>query len=209
MQDPVTPSLEEDNRQIRAGLDELKKLYEVETLTQTEEAEIQERLSMFQALSVFNEVFIYGGVKLRDEGSSCYFLVLSLNYQQEGLTAYQGQTPGMTKLSYAGLSSLNKDYGSANIRPETFFERTIEVFNPTKVRFEDDKAFNKRYRVEAEDPEKLKAQVSPAFLETIKAYESLNLEIKGNNLLVRLPKGLSAAVAEQLAGFLMKISKVG
>ncbi len=209
MQDAVTQSLEEDNRQIRAGLDELKKLYEVETLTQTEEAEIQERLAMFEALSVFQEVFIYGGVKLMVEGFSCYFLVLSLNYQQEGLTAYQGQTPGLTKLSYAGLTTLNKDYGNANIRPETFFERTLEVFNPTKVRFDSDKEFNKRYRVEAEEPEKLKTQASPAFLQTIKAYESLTLELKGKNLLGRLPKGLSAEVAKQLAGFLTKISKVG
>lgn len=209
MQEGVTQSLEEDNRQIRAGLDKLKELYKVETLTETQEADIQERLSVFQALSVFNEVFIYGGVKLMDERFSCYFLVLSLNYQQEGLTAYQGQTPGLTKLSYAGLTNLNKDYSSGNIRPETFFERTLEVFNPTKVRFEADKEFSKHYRVEADEPEKLKAKISPAFLQTIKQYDSLNLELRGKNLLGRLPKGLSPDVAKQLAGFLMKISKVG
>lgn len=202
-------SLEADNQQIRESLDALGRQYSVSTVTEAEEAEIQERLSRFEVFSAYQEVFIYGAVRLAGLPSTCYFMVVSLNHQQKGLTAYQGQVPGLTELSYAALASLGQDYGTVTVRPETTTERLIEYIHPTKVRFEAAPALHKQYRIMANDPERLKAQIPRAFLTAIQQYKGLSLEIQGHDLLARLPEGLAGPVAERLAAFLHKAAVSG
>lgn len=202
-------SLETDNQQIRESLDALGQQYQVRTVTEAEEADIQERLSSFEAFSAYQEVFIYGAVRLASLSSTCYFMVVSLNHQQKGLTAYQGQIPGLTELSYAGLASLGQDYRTVTVRPETSMERLIEYMYPTKVRFEAAPALHRQYRVMASDPQHLKAHLPKAFLMAIQQYEGLSLELQGHDLLARLPEGLARPVADALAGFLVRAAKAG
>lgn len=200
-------TFEEDNQVIRDTLDAIGRKYAVNQATEAEEAEIQEKLSQFDAFDEFQQVFLYGAARIACNDQDAWFAVVSLNAQPEGLTAYQGQQPGMTELAYVGLTALNKDFGRVDIRPETTTESIIEIFHPTKVKFEMDPEFSKKYRAMADDAEKVKDQVTGPFLDAIKQFDGLNLEIRGKNLMVRLPKGLSVEVGQKLADFVMRINR--
>lgn len=201
-------SLEADNQQIQQALATLKKHHTITQVTEAEEADIQERLSQFKAFSAYQDVFIYGGVRL-GKAVNTYFVVTSLNHQQQGLPAYQGQVPGMTELAYAGLTTLRHDYGTATIRPESTTERLIEYIYPTKIRFEAAPKLHQQYRVMADDPDYLKNHLPEPFLKALQQYEGLTIEFQGHDLLVRLPQGLGTAVAEQLVAFLMRAREAG
>lgn len=202
-------TFEEDNQVIRETLDAIGRKYVVKKATEAEEAEIQEKLSRFDAFNEFQQVFLYGAARIAYNDQDACFAVVSLNAQSEGLTAYQGQQSGMTELAYVGLATLNKDLGQVDIRPETTTESIIEIFHPTKVKFDADPEFSKKYRAMADDAQRVKNQVTGRFLETIKQFDGLNIEIRGRDLLVRLPKGLSVEVGQKLADFLVGIKDEG
>lgn len=205
----IPNSLETDNQQIRESLNELARHYQIQKVTEQEEADIQEQLAKFQAFEGYEQVFIYGAMRVKHQGYTSYFIVVSLNKKVEGLTAYQGQVPGYTSLSYAGLTKLDLNYGSVTIRPETTTERIIDLFHPTNLKFQTAPDFHKHYRVVAENPDDFKQQVPRAFLQTIEKRDNLQLEIQGHDLLIKLPEGLSANVAQTLTDSLVAISQIG
>ena len=87
----------------------------------------------------------------------------------------------------------------------TTTDKLIGLFKPTKVKFEADKDFHKRYHVTADNPEHLKEQMTQPFLASIKQYDGIQIEIKDQDMVVRLPKGLSVEVADQLGAFLVGV----
>jgi len=198
-------TFEDDKEAIREALAAIGRKYDVTQATDEDEATIQEQLAQFESFQSYQDVFLYGSACINHNHRSSYFTVVSLNYQQEALTAYQGQQSGLTAFNYLGLTHLSKDYGSVFIRPETTTERVIEWFYPTNVRFQADKDFSKRYRVIAGDEAYLKDQVTRQFLALIQQYDQLSIEIKGKAMMVRLPKGLSVDVAESLADFMVAV----
>lgn len=198
-------TFEQDNQAIREALAAIGQKYDVTQVTEEEEATIQQQLSQFDSFQSYQEVFLYGSARINQGDTTSYFTVVSLNYQQETLTAYQVQQSGLTEFTYVGLTRLNKDYGTVFIRPETTTEWVIEWFYPTNVRFEADKDFSKHYRVIADDEALLKEQVTGEFLALIQQYDELSIEIKGKNMMVRFPKGLSVEVAEGIADFLVGV----
>lgn len=200
-------TFEEDNQAIRDALAAIGRKYEVIRLTENEEAQIQEQLSRFESFTPYANVFLYGAARIQYNSEFTYFTVVSLNYQPQKLTAYEGDQAGLTEFAYVGLTKFDNDYDSVFIRPESTTERLIELVYPTNIKFEADKDFHKKYRVIAEDETRFKDQVTEAFLATIRQYDGLEIEIKGHDFMVRLPKGLSVEVAEDLGDFLVKIGE--
>jgi hypothetical protein len=201
-------TFEEDNQVIRDSLKALGEKYQVTKVSEAEEANIQERLSQFDMFSAFQQVVLYGAARITHNEKVSYLTVITLNAQPEGLTAYQGQQPDLTRFTFAGLTALDKNYGHVHIRPVTTTDKLIELFKPVKVKFEADKDFHKHYHVTADNPEHLKEQMTESFLAAIKQYDGLQIEIKDHDMLVRLPKGLSVDVAEQLGDFMVRVKEV-
>ena len=201
-------TFEEDNQVIRDSLKALGEKYQVTKVSEAEEADIQERLSQFDMFSAFQQVVLYGAARIKYNEQVSYLTVVTLNAQPEGLTAYQGQQPDLTEFTFAGLIELDQNYGHVHIRPDTATDKLIELFKPTKVKFEADKNFHKRYHVTADNPEHLKDQMTGPFLASIRQYDGLQIEIKERDMVVRLPKGLSVDVAEQLGAFLVEMKEV-
>ncbi len=202
-------TFEEDNQIIRDSLKTIGQRYQVTKVTEAEEGQIQQQLAQFDAFQAYQQVILYGAAKVTHNNHSSYFTVVTLNAQPEGLTVYQSQQPDLTEFTFAGLTRLKKNYGDVKIRPDTTTDKLVELFKPTKIKFPMDKAFHKHYHVTADDTQHLKEKVTTQFLDTIKQHEALEIEIKGRDLLVRLPKGISVKVAEQLADFLAGITVAG
>lgn len=202
---PNINTFEQDKQRIQEALTAIGRKYDLTQVSEEEEAKIQQQLSQFESFQPYQEVFLYGSVGINSGDRLSYFTTVSLNYQQQTLTAYQGQQSGLTALSYVGLTTLDKDYGAVWIRPETNTERVVEWFYPTNVKFQADKDFSKKYRVIAEDEALLKEQFSRQCLALIREYDQLTIEIKGQAMMARLPKGLSVEVAEGLADFLVAV----
>lgn len=199
-------SFEEDNQIIRDSLNAIGQRYSVSKVTDAEEEIIQDQLAKFDSFSGFEKVVLYGVAKITQNQKTSYFIVVTLNAQAGGLTAYQDQQPGSTEFVFVGLTELDKDYGHVFIRPETMTDKLIELFNPTKIRFEGYSEFSKQYHVTADEPGKVKEHFSGDMIDAIQSFEGLQIEIQGHYLMVRLPKGFRVEVAESIADFLVALS---
>ncbi len=199
-------TFEEDNQIIRESLNAIGDRYSVEKVTDAEETAIQDQLSKFDSFRGFQKVVLYGAAKINHNEKTSYFLVVTLNSQPGGLTAYQDHQPGTSEFVFVGLTELDKNFGHVFIRPETLRDKFIELINPSKVKFDGYPSFGKQYHLTADDPENVKQQMTGRMLNTITEYEGLKIEIHGHHLMVMLPKGLRVEVAESIADFLITLN---
>ena len=199
-------TFEEDNQIIRDSLKAIGEKYHLTKVTDDEEAYLQKQLSQFAFFNQFEQVFIYGAAKIEEEPRNSYLIVTSLNHKIEPLTAIKGgESHNIAQFVFVGFKALSKDLGEFFIRPATTADKLTRFFAPAKAKIVHDKEFRKQYHIEVDSDQQVKEGLTQNFIDAIKPYDSLEIEVKGQNVLVRLPKGFSQEVSETIVNVLVQL----
>jgi hypothetical protein len=200
------PAYEEEQETIRQCLALIEKHYPLKEANSATELALQHQLSPFSLLKGYELVMLSAAYSLQLPGGKAFFLVLSINSEVSRL---QGRNQilreNLTELEFVGFLPLKQDYGQVYIRPETLADKLNEFFAPREIDFAEDKEFSRKYYLLASDEAKLRSRIKPEFLAAIRKYNGLEIEIRGNKLLVRMRKRASLTTAATLVDFMAKV----
>lgn len=80
------------------------------------------------------------------------------------------------------------------------------MFLSIDIDFDYDKDFSKKYFVVSNDESKIRNNISRSFLETVKRYNGLEIELDSNILLVRLRKPFTPENGKIITNFITAIN---
>ncbi len=105
------------------------------------------------------------------------------------------------------LAYLKHDMGRILIRPETLYDKILEIIHPLELDFEEDKAFSDAFYVVINDLAKAKAGIDRNFRNAVMdvRHDDLVIEIVEHTLIIGNRKPLSADKAVQMAGFVSRL----
>lgn len=125
----------------------------------------------------FNE----GGLlKISTPLNECYLVFLKIRHYftnraaiGEGIDYYNYQAWALVRQK--------KDFGRALIRKETFTDRILSIIHPQELEFSDDKPFDRKFYVVANEPEKAKNAMNFNFRNALMGIELGNFCIEAND----------------------------
>lgn len=174
-------------------------------LNANEEEHLQKLISRFNSLIDYSQVVLYDAVEVKKNQNTSFLALLSLTFQYKGIRSPHVES-SISEYEIIGLAKLKKDYGLVLIRPETTVDKISDLFVHTDIDFDFDKEFSRRYYLAANDETKLRANISAGFLETVKNYSGLEIEIDGNVLTARLRKPFSQENVKTITNFITEIN---
>lgn len=181
--------------------------YNLTEATGPEEERIGEMLSGFATFKMYTSYRLVEAVSMTRGHERAYLCLLALTD-----TIKQARSPlaerHITDLELHGLAFLKKDYGRMYIKPETFTDKLLDLLTRSDVDFDFDPEFSRKYYVVSNDKDSLRYKITPRFLQTIRKYDGLEIEIEGKALIVRLAKPFSVETGMQIAGFVADIVSV-
>jgi hypothetical protein len=144
--------------------------------------------------------------------TNCYlnFVKNSYSYSYGGRGGKGGQSFVYDKYQAWAFVTLNRDFGRALIRPETFSDRILEIFHPTELKFKEDEVFSACFYVTTNDPEKARAAMATDFRDIIKdmMYKNFSIEIINQVLVIRDNKPINQDDVVCLAEFARKLATI-
>jgi hypothetical protein len=174
-------------------------------LNEPEVANIENIILQFDSLSNYSQVVLSEAIELKKNQQISFLLLLSITFSYKSTKSPQNETR-FSEYELIGIAKLKKDYGRVLIRPETIEDKINNMFLSTDIDFEYNKSFNKKYYVVANDETKARKCISNSFLEIVRGFGGLEIELDGNILLVRLRKQFTQENGEIIANFLTAIN---
>jgi hypothetical protein len=179
--------------------------YQFRELSATEEKNIQKLISHFDSLNNYSSVILSDSVEIKKYQNISFLVLLSIKITYKEIRTPQNER-SFLEYELIGFTILHKDYGRILIRPETIVDKISDLFVHTDLDFDFDKDFSKKYYLAANDEKRARKNISANFLETIRHYNGLEIELDGNILMVRLRKPFSQETGEIIANFLTEIN---
>ena len=149
-------------------------------------------------------MYIYTRTVTKNQQLS-FLLLLSMTFVYKSTKSPQNETR-FSEYELIGIATLKKDYGRVLIRPETIEDKINNLFLSTDIDFDFNKGFSKKYYVVANDETKVRKCISNSFLETVRGFSGLEIELDGNILMVRLKKQFTQENGEIITNFLTAIN---
>jgi len=174
-------------------------------LNANEEEHLQKLISRFDSLIDYSQVVLYDSAEIKKNQNTSFLALLSLTFKYKGVRSPQVES-SLSEYEIIGLAKLKKDYGRVLIRPETTMDKISDLFVHTDIDFDFDKEFSRKYYLAANDEVKLRKNITAGFLETVKHYSGLEIEIDGNVLTARLRKPFSPEGGKTIANFITEIN---
>jgi len=174
-------------------------------LNKVEVENIENIISRFDSLNNYSLVVLSDVVEVKKNQNGSYLLLLSLTYGYKGIKTPQNESR-FSEYELFGIAILRRDYGRVLIRPETISDKINDLFLNLDIDFDFDKEFSKKYFVVTNDESKVRNCISKSFLETVRGYSGLEIELDSNILLVRLRKSFTPENGEIITNFITAIN---
>jgi len=174
-------------------------------LNELEVENIENLISRFDSLSNYSLVVLSDVVEVTKNQNASFLLLLSITYSHKGIKSPQNENR-FSEYELIGIAILRRDYGRVLIRPETFSDKINDLFLSIDIDFDYDKDFSKKYFVVSNDESKIRNNISRSFLETVRKYNGLEIELDSNILLVRLRKPFTPENGKIITNFITAIN---
>jgi hypothetical protein len=174
-------------------------------LSEPEVANIENIILHFDSLTNYSQVILSEAIEIKKNQQLSFLLLLSMTFSYKSTKSPQNETR-FSEYELIGIATLKKDYGRVLIRPETIEDKINNLFLSTDIDFDFNKGFSKKYYVVANDETKVRKCISNSFLETVRGFSGLEIEIDGNILMVRLKKQFTQVNGEIITNFLTAIN---
>ena len=174
-------------------------------LSEPEVANIENIILHFDSLSNYSQVILSEAIEIKKNQQLSFLLLLSMTFVYKSTKSPQIETR-FSEYELIGIATLKKDYGRVLIRPETIEDKINNLFLSTDIDFDFNKGFSKKYYVVANDEIKVRKCISNSFLETVRGFSGLEIEIDGNILMARLKKQFTQENGEIITNFLTAIN---
>lgn len=194
----------EDRKTVSDSLNAISAKYLVTRVSKSQETKIYKNILSFDSFKVYKQLFLINAFELSEGNHKSHISIVSINSLVETVYRHQIRRENLTEWEFVGLTTLKKDYGRVYIRPENISDKINELFNKVEVDFAIDKEFSRKYYCLTSDDQKLRNQVTIAFLLAIRKHHELEIEIIGRILMVRLCRRISVKSAQTIADFLME-----
>lgn len=128
------------------------------------------------------------------------FKLCLVQYETSYTTANQlgGSTQIDTSFYLYGQLKIKGDFGTVLIRPETFGDKITELFVKTEIDFESHPLFSYKYFVLADGADNLIKTLPNELLKFLENVNGLQLELRNQYCLFRLPKAMNQEEAVKL-----------
>ena len=174
-------------------------------LIKSEEENINKIISRFDSLNNYSLVVLSEAVEVKKNQNISFLSLLCITYSYKEVKSPQNER-GFSEYELIGIAMLKKDYGRVLFRPETIADKIMDLFLNTDIDFDFDKVFSEKYYVVANDETKVRNCISKSFLETVRCFSGLEIEIDGNILMVRLRKQFTQENGEMITNFITAIN---
>ena len=174
-------------------------------LSEPEVANIENIILHFDSLSNYSQVILSEAIEIKKNQQLSFLLLFSMTFVYKSTKSPQNETR-FSEYELIGIAKLKKDYGRVLIRPETIEDKINNLFLSTDIDFDFNKSFSKKYYVVANDETKVRKCISNSFLETVRGFSGLEIELEGNILMVRLRKQFTQENGEIITNFLTAIN---
>jgi len=138
------------------------------------------------------------------------FKLCLVQYETSYTTANQlgGSTHVDTSFYFYGQLKIKGNFGTVLIRPETFGDKITELFVKTEVDFESHPLFSYKYFVLADGADNLVKTLPNELLKFLENVNGLQLELRNQYCLFRLPKAMNQEEAVKLCSIGIELDKI-
>jgi len=164
-------------------------------------------LNDFDLFNINPNISIGGVLLINAPGKNCHLAFLKIHYQPTS-GVYGGERLDYYKYQVWAFITLNKDFGRALIRHETFNDRIIGLIHPCELQFKDDKEFDHKFYIVTNNEQKALLAMNWNFRNAVMGMpDNIVLETAGTTLII----GTGAITIDpgqtiQLAEFASKIA---
>lgn len=164
-----------------------------------------QHVNNFEAFNNNENASIGGTIILSD---NCYLTFVKVHYQ-----AREGRGISLTeyfKYQVWAFVNLEKDFGRVLIRRETFTDKILELIHPQELHFRNDKDFNNRFYVIANDQEKAARAIDANFRKILinNSSDDFVIEIINQTLVIRTNNVINVDQTISLAEFAIKLASL-
>lgn len=174
-------------------------------LNELEIEHIRNIVSSFESFNDYSLVVLSNAVEIKKNQNISFLVLLSITYRTKSIRIPQNET-SFTEYELFGLAKLKRDYGRVLIRPEAISDKISDLFMKVDIDFDFDPDFSKKYFVVSDDESKVRNSISKRFLETVRGFNDLEIEIAGSILLVRLRKPFTPENSKVITDFITAIN---
>jgi len=174
-------------------------------LNEPEFEEIENIILRFDSLNNYSQVVLSEAIEIKKYQQISFLVLLSMTFSFKSTKSPQNETR-FSEYELIGIATLKQDYGRVLIRPETIEDKIKNLFLVTDIDFDFNEDFSKKYYVVANDETKVRNCISNSFLETVRGFDDLEIELDGTILMVRLRKQFTRENAETISNFLTAIN---
>jgi hypothetical protein len=174
-------------------------------LNNSEVEQIETILFRFDSLNNYSQVVLCEAIEIQKNQQNSFLLLLSMTFTFKSIKSPHNETR-FSEYELFGVAMLKKDYGRVLIRPETFTDKIQNLFVSTDIDFDDNMDFSRKYYVVANDETKVRRYISNSFLETVRGFNDLEIELDGNILMVRLRKQFTPENGAIITNFITAIN---
>lgn len=179
--------------------------FQFRVLNEPEVTKIEDMIMNFESISNYSQVVFSEAIEIKKNHQISSLHLLSITYIYKSSKIPQNESMH-SEYELIGIAKLKKDYGRVLIRPETIEDKIINLFFNIDIDFDFNKDFSKKYYVVANDETKVRNCISNSFLETIRRFSGLEIELNSNILMVRLRKQFTQENGEIITNFLTSIN---
>jgi hypothetical protein len=203
---PQHTTYQQDRKTVGESLIHLSEKHGIRDASKAKDADLLRMLRKFKSIEGYDEVYLVQGAEILGTQGQAFLVVLSINSTVTIVTGNKVVKQHYAEWEFVGLSTLAHDFGQVYIRPELIRDKINELFDPTEIDFDFDKAFSKKYFVLATDECKVRTSVTPEFLSVIRKHEDLEVEIQGKAVMVRLKKPVSVESATIISEVVIELT---
>lgn len=198
-------SFEEDQRLIASVINQIAAQVELKADPESEHVKVKKAMEGFETFNGYPLVVLFDSYSINHVKPFKLLVVTTSSRTQRMVSQYQINSETVVEHEFVGLIRLKQSFPDTYIRPETIGDKINELIKPVEIDFKEHIIFSNKYYVLSSDEEAFRRRVNVEFLDAIAAYDGLEIEIRGNHLLVRTRSRISQKSAYKIVNFLGRL----
>jgi hypothetical protein len=176
----------------------IEKLYTVST-------SISPNITDFLLINTKNAYRVLNSWNVMDKNNSFKLVMLEYKSYQDFASVTGGSRHYYYDPYLIGMLNTFEDFGHVLIRPETFADKIIEIFNGIETDFAGHRKFSNMFYVISDNKEKTLVDLKNSFLDFFIQFPKLEVEFLNKKCVFRLEKAIDFAETEMLCKIGMKL----
>lgn len=165
-------------------------------------------LKLFESFREKEKAKIWRSWEIKQQGSSFKLSLVRFESLLHHPRVYASWHHRTEDFYFFGHLHLERDFGRALIRPETWHDSVREWLDRQELDFSEYPTFCKRYYVLSADEARFRAALPPVFFELMSKVSGLHLEFQGRQCLFRLPKAVEPVESFQLVKIGLALDRI-